>query len=91
MAAWYIYILPETIGASDADPAHLLQEAGSSEYQTTHYHIKEVIHMTTKEQERKALAKIKAIVEELGPDSYIGTAFEGCFEIAADNIGNDFA
>lgn len=45
----------------------------------------------TKDQEREALAKIKAIVESLGPDSYVGTAFEGCFEIAEDNIGNDLA
>lgn len=47
--------------------------------------------MATKEQELKALAKIKKIVEELGENSYIGTAFEGCFEVAEDNIGNDFA
>ena len=26
-----------------------------------------------------------------GPDSYIATAFAGCFEIAAENIENDFA
>ena len=44
----------------------------------------------TKEQELKALAKIKKIVEELGENSYIGMAFEGCFEIAEGNIGNDF-
>ena len=47
--------------------------------------------MTTKEQERKALEKIKKIVEELGENSYIGMAFEGCFEIAEANIVNDFA
>lgn len=47
--------------------------------------------MTTKEQELKALAQIKKIVESLGADSYIGTAFEGCFEIAEENIENDFA
>jgi len=47
--------------------------------------------MTTKEQERKALAQIKKIIEGLGEDSYIGTAFEGCFEIAAENIENDWA
>lgn len=41
---------------------------------------------TTKEQERKALEKIKALVEQLGPDSYLATAFEGCFEIAAENM-----
>lgn len=44
----------------------------------------------TKEQERKALEKIKKIVEELGESSYIGMAFEGCFEIAEENIENDF-
>lgn len=47
--------------------------------------------MTTKEQELKALEKIRQIVKDLGPDSYIGTAFEGCFEIAEENIENDFA
>lgn len=47
--------------------------------------------MTTKEQEIKALNKIKALVAELGEDSYIATAFEGCFEIAEENIENDFA
>ncbi len=47
--------------------------------------------MTTKEQERKALAQIRKIVEGLGPDSYIAKAFEGCFEIAEENIENDFA
>lgn len=46
--------------------------------------------MTTKEQERKALEKIRKIVAELGEDSYIGTALEGCFEVAKENIENDF-
>lgn len=46
--------------------------------------------MTTKEQERKALAQIKKIVDSLGEDSYIGIAFEGCFEIAEENIQNDW-
>ena len=46
--------------------------------------------MTTKEQERKALEQIRKIVAGLGKDSYIGTAFEGCFEIAEENIENDF-
>lgn len=45
----------------------------------------------TKEQERKALARIKKIVEELGENSYTGMAFEGCFEVAEENIENDFA
>lgn len=47
--------------------------------------------MTTKEQERKALAEISAILEKLGPDSYVGIAFEGCIQDAVDNIENDFA
>ena len=47
--------------------------------------------IATKEQERKALAKIRKIVEELGEDSYIATAFEGCFEKAEENIENDWA
>lgn len=46
--------------------------------------------MTTKAQEREALAKIREIVAGLGEDSYVGKAFEGCFEIAEENIENDF-
>lgn len=46
--------------------------------------------MTSKEQERKALEQIRKIVEGLGKDSYVGKAFEGCFEFAEDNINNDF-
>lgn len=52
---------------------------------------KEDAEMVTKEQERKALEQIRKIVAGLGKDSYIGTAFEGCFEIAEENIENDFA
>ena len=47
--------------------------------------------MTTKEQERKALEQIRKIVQGLGKDSYVATAFEGCFEIAEDNIELDMA
>lgn len=46
--------------------------------------------MSTKEQERKALAQIRDIVKSLGADSYVGTALEGCLEIAEENITNDF-
>ena len=45
----------------------------------------------TKDQEREALEKIKAILDTLGPDSYVGTAFEGCIEDAEENIENDWA
>lgn len=47
--------------------------------------------MVTKEQERKALDKIRKIVAELGSDSYVAAALEGCFEIAEQNIDNDWA
>ena len=47
--------------------------------------------MTTKEQERKALAKIREIIDGLGENSYIATAFAGCLEDASENIENDFA
>ena len=47
--------------------------------------------VATKEQELKALEQIKKIINGLGEDSYVGTAFEGCFEIAEENIRNDWA
>lgn len=47
--------------------------------------------IATKQQEREALEKIKAIVAELGENSYVGTALRGCFEDAEENIANDFA
>ncbi len=47
--------------------------------------------ISTKDQEREALKKIKEIVAGLGEGSYVAAAFEGCFEIAEDNIGNDFS
>lgn len=47
--------------------------------------------MVTKNEERKALEQIKKIIEKLGDDSYIAVAFEGCFEIAEENIDNDMA
>lgn len=46
--------------------------------------------MMTKQEERAALTKIEKIIKAAGPDSYIGMAFAGCCEIAADNIENDF-
>lgn len=46
--------------------------------------------MMTKQEEREALKKIEKIIKAAGPDSYIGIAFAGCCEIAADNIENDF-
>lgn len=36
------------------------------------------------------MEKIRKIVAELGERSYVGTALEGCFEWAEDNIENDF-
>ena len=47
--------------------------------------------IATKQQERDTLAAIRKMVEELGPQSYLATAFDGCFEDAENNIENDFA
>lgn len=47
--------------------------------------------IATKQQELETLAKIKKMVEELGEGSYIGTAFEGCFDLAEKNINEDAA
>ena len=47
--------------------------------------------MTTKEQERQAIQKIRKIVEGLGENSYVGTAMEGVLEIADQNIEFDAA
>ena len=45
----------------------------------------------TKQQERDTLAAIMQMVEELGPNSYLATAFAGCFEDAEQNIEDDAA
>ena len=45
----------------------------------------------TKDQERETLEKIKAMVAELGPQSYLKTAFEGVYEVAEMNIDEDAA
>lgn len=42
-------------------------------------------------KEREALEKIKAMVEELGPQSYLKTAFTGVYEVAEMNIEEDAA
>ena len=47
--------------------------------------------MATKDQERGVLQQIKAMVADLGPHSYIATAFRGVFDIAEENIDNDFS
>lgn len=47
--------------------------------------------MTTKEQERKALAQIKKIVDDLGENSYVGTALDGALSLAEENIDCDAA
>lgn len=47
--------------------------------------------MTTKDQERKAVEKIRKIVEELGENSYVGFAMDGVLELAEDNIREDTA
>ena len=45
----------------------------------------------TKRNERETLEVIRQLVADLGEQSYLATAFQGCFEIAEENIENDFA
>lgn len=47
--------------------------------------------MTTKDQERQAIEKIRKIVEGLGENSYVGFAMEGVLELAEENIREDTA
>ena len=44
----------------------------------------------TKDQEREVLQKIKKLIDSTGSDSYISAAFEGCIDLANDNIDNDW-
>jgi uncharacterized protein YjaG (DUF416 family) len=47
--------------------------------------------MTTKQQERDALAKIQNIIANLGEDSYLAITFKGFANEAETNIENDWA
>lgn len=47
--------------------------------------------MTTKEQERTALNKIRNILGTLDADGWVNTAFKGVCDIAERNIDNDYA
>jgi len=46
--------------------------------------------MATKRNELETLGVIRQLVSDLGEQSYLATAFEGCFEDAEANIENDF-
>lgn len=45
----------------------------------------------SKRNERETLEIIRQMVADLGPQSYLATAFEGCFEDAENNIDDDAA
>lgn len=47
--------------------------------------------VTTKDQERQAVEKIRKIVEGLGENSYVGTEMAGVLEVAEQNIEYDAA
>lgn len=49
------------------------------------------VAMATKRNERETLETIRQLVADLGEQSYLATAFQGCFEIASQNIEFDFA
>ena len=45
----------------------------------------------TDAQEREALAKIREILKDFDPEeTYVGKAFDGCVELAEENIRNDW-
>lgn len=45
----------------------------------------------TKAEEREALQKIEEILEDFSPEeTYVGKAFDGCVELAEENIRNDW-
>lgn len=45
----------------------------------------------TNTQEREALAKIQEILKDFDPEeTYVGKAFDGCVELAEENIRNDW-
>lgn len=45
----------------------------------------------TKAEEREALAKIREILKDFDPEeTYVGKAFDGCVELAEENICNDW-
>lgn len=47
--------------------------------------------MISKEKEKATLERIMDLIEDIGGDeSYVGKAFEGCYQIAMSNIENDF-
>lgn len=46
--------------------------------------------LASKRNERETLEIIRQLVADLGEQSYLATAFEGCFEDAEQNIENDF-
>ena len=45
--------------------------------------------MKTKDEERKALEEIRAIIHKTGKDSYLDMTFKGILEQAEENINND--
>lgn len=49
------------------------------------------VAMATKRNERETLEIIRQLVADLGEQSYLATAFQGCFEDAEDNIDDDAA
>lgn len=46
--------------------------------------------MLTKDEEQAALDQIRAILDPLPDDSYVKTAFDGCCDLAEDNIRFDW-
>lgn len=78
---------PAQVEERMAIPNRLADEASPSD---TGIKPAQEITCATKQQERETLAVIHKMVDDLGPESYIATAFAGAFEDAEANIENDF-
>lgn len=81
------YIVERTEGAA----RKALFKRFGKDAEITNIEIVNVDATATKAQERETLEKIKAMIDELGPNSYLKTAFSGCYEVAEENIDMDAA
>ena len=81
----------ETVTERSEVAARKFFKARHRDAEITSIEIVNVDATATKAQERETLEKIKAMVEELGPNSYLKTAFTGVYEVAEENIDMDAA
>lgn len=81
------YIVERTEGAS----RKALSKRFGGDAEITNIEIANVDATAAKAQEWETLEKVKTMIAELGPNSYLKTAFSGCYEVAEENIDMDAA